>query len=294
MHSRNKHIDSYPFSELTDVFPKLSKFVKLNNYGIKSIDFSNPDAVKALNTALLKTNYNIEYWDFPKGYLCPPIPGRVDYIHYLADLLADDNLGSIPKGKKIKCLDIGTGANCIYPILGVSEYGWRFVGTDIDKSSLESAQNIVNANSSLKNNVEIRWQENPKTIFKNIIQKKEFFDLTICNPPFHKSETEAMQGTRRKNFNLGISNKHLNFEGQSNELWCKGGEKMFIKNMIKESKQFSKSCRWFTTLVSKKENLNSFYDALKKVNAEDVRTIEMTQGHKKSRILAWSYFKKNH
>ena len=87
----------------------------------------------------------------------------------------------------------------------------------------------------------------------------------------------------------GIDDEHLNFEGQANELWCKGGEKMFIKNMIKESKQFYKSCQWFTTLVSKKENLNSFYEALTKVEAKDVRTIKMTQGHKRSRILAWTF-----
>jgi len=285
LHSKNKHREEYDFDKLIKNHPLLSSFVEKNKYGTLSIDFHNPEAVKSLNIALLKTFYKLTYWDFPKGYLCPPIPGRVDYIHYLADLLSETK-----SSKRIKCLDIGTGANCIYPILGVTEYQWSFVASDIDTISLESAQKIASNNSILRDKIEFRHQENPKHIFQGIINKGDFFNVSICNPPFHKSKKMAESGTHRKLRNLNNTDSYLpNFEGQNNELWCKGGEKMFIKNMIKESSKFSKSVRWFTTLVSKQDHLNSFYDALKKVNATDVRTINMAQGNKKSRILAWTF-----
>jgi len=48
--------------------------------------------VKVLNTALLFKYYNIQSWNFPDDNLCPPISGKVDYIHHLADLLKTSNI----------------------------------------------------------------------------------------------------------------------------------------------------------------------------------------------------------
>ena len=292
LHPRNKHRERYDFNELTDVCPELSAFIKPNKYNDLSVDFSNPEAVKILNKALLKYFYNIENWDIPAGYLTPPIPGRADYIHYAADLLADSNKGRIPEGSKIRCLDIGVGANCIYPIIGCVEYGWSFVGTDVEETSLASAQKIIDKNPALNGKIELRLQSHAGDIFKGVISKDDGFDLTICNPPFHASLEEATAGTLRKlkNLNKKKSAKlNLNFGGKNNELWCEGGEKGFVKKMILQSKQFSGACKWFTTLVSKESNLKSFYKPLENVNARDVKTIEMGQGNKKSRILAWTF-----
>ena len=84
------------------------------------------------------------------GHSCRlPLPagaGRADYLHGLADLLAADNAGVIPRGTAVRVLDIGTGANCIYPLIGHREYGWRFTGSDIDATALASARTIVAAN----------------------------------------------------------------------------------------------------------------------------------------------------
>ena len=143
LHPRNKHRLRYNFPELIAACPELSAFVAPNPYGDLSVDFKDPNAVKALNRALLQFFYKVDLWDVPEGYLCPPIPGRADYIHTLADLLAADNNGSIPLGKSIKVLDIGVGANCIYPLIGHHEYGWSFVGSDIDHIAVNSAKNIV-------------------------------------------------------------------------------------------------------------------------------------------------------
>lgn len=283
LHHRNKHNSRYDFKLLKAALPELKSFIIKNKFnGEDTIDFANADAVKFLNKAILKSVYNISFWDIPKNYLCPPIPGRADYIHYAADLL------NMPyRNEKVRILDIGTGSNCVYPLIGNAEYGWHFVGTDIDPLSIESAQKIVNENN-LQKMIELRLQPSKTNIFKGVILPDDKFDLTICNPPFHSSQEEAAESSNRKTKNLKIK-KGLNFGGVSNELWIEGGESAFIKTMIEESKNYASQCKWFSTLVSSKENLSGIYGELKRNGAKDVRTFEMQQGQKISRFVAWFF-----
>ena len=292
LHPRNRHRERYDFKALVICCPELSQFVRLNNYNDYSIDFFNPEAVKMLNKALLKYFYGINNWDIPPNYLCPPIPGRADYIHHIADLLGSFYNGRIPVGNQIKCLDIGVGANCVYPIIGNKEYGWSFAGSDIDPVAIESASKIIELNPFLKGKIELRLQHNPRDIFQGIIQIDEQFDLTICNPPFHSSPEEAQSVTLRKLSNLKhkkITGATLNFGGRNNELWCEGGEAKFVSDLIDQSKAFSTSCFWFSALISKQSNLKISYNALEKVKAVEVKTIPMSQGNKISRIIAWTF-----
>ena len=293
LHLRNFHNDRYDFNALIKTNPDLQEFVKPNKYGDLSIDFANPQAVISLNKALLAHFYGIKNYTIPNGYLCPPIPGRADYVHHIADLLASCNNGVIPKGKAVIGLDVGIGANGIYAIIGSSVYDWNFVGSDIEIESIKSVENIVNSNEILKEKIECKLQTNPENIFTGIIKADEFYDFTLCNPPFHKSLKDAMDGNKRKVQNLTkqktIKNA-LNFGGKNNELWCKGGEIAFITNMIKESFEFKNNVLWFTTLVSKKENLPLIYKKLEEINAKEIKTIDMSCGQKITRVVAWSFF----
>lgn len=293
LHSRNRNREPYDLNALKNSIPELNNYITLNKFGVESIEFSNPVAVKLLNKALLKHYYGIQHWDFPNENLCPPIPGRADYIHYMADLLMEHNFGSIPP--KITCLDVGVGANCIYPIIGVVEYQWNFITSDIDAKSIEHARAIVNANPEFSGKIECRLQENPKDVFYGILRKDDKIDISICNPPFHASAEEATKGTQRKVTNLsGKKNKTvpLNFAGVSNELICPGGESKFIQNMIRESEKFSKNCYWFSTLVSKQSNLKGIYKSLENARAIQVKTIAMGTGNKSTRIVAWTFLSK--
>jgi 23S rRNA (adenine1618-N6)-methyltransferase len=306
MHKRNLHKDGYDFDTLVFTQPTLAKFVVINPNGRKTIDFANPNSIKELNGALLKHYYGITHWNIPHGYLCPPIPGRADYIHAIADLLAENPRHN--KATKIKGLDIGTGANLIYPIIGSQSYGWQFVATDIDKTAVKSAKIIQSSNGVLRNVVKIRHQANPKKIFDSVIKSTDLFDFCMCNPPFHVSKEAALLGSVKKNENLkrNQSKRHamlkqklaptkpigknpLNFEGQNNELWCDGGEVGFIQRMITESIDYQKQIKWFTTLVSKKESLKIIYKKLNEINVTELKTINMTQGSKSSRFIAWRF-----
>lgn len=292
MHVRNQHKERYNFEVLTSNYEELGPFVRPNPYGDLSIDFANPEAVLALNTAILKTHYKLDFWEIPKDFLCPPIPSRADYIHYIADLLAETNNNEIPKGNNVTCLDVGVGASCIYPIVGNYEYSWSFIGSDISTASLKSAKQIATNNTKLTSTVKTRLQQNSRFVFEGIINEQEHIDVTLCNPPFHSSFHEARKANVRKVKNLqgkGPKKPALNFGGQQNELWCEGGELKFIRDMIFESRRFGKQCLWFTSLVSKKENLKPLYKTLNTVEALEVKTIEMSQGNKISRVLCWTF-----
>ena len=295
LHPKNPLRFKYDFNVLVKVDPGLKEFVGLNQHNVKTIDFSDPTAVLALNRALLKHHYEIEYWTIPEGYLCPPVPGRADYLHHIADLLKETNRGKLPDGTKIKVLDTGTGANCIYPIVGNRTFRWKFVGSDVDPLAIKCAKQIVKSNENISKDIEIREQKIITNIFHGIIQPDDLFDLTVCNPPFFDSIESATKSNNRKLKNLKIesSNNALNFGGQNTEFWTAGGEKMFIQKMIKQSMAFGQQVLWFTTLVSKVRNMPYLLKRLEQSNAMKVKTIDMAQGQKTSRVLCWSFQSKN-
>lgn len=295
LHPRNRHRLRYDFAQLSAASPALAQYVEENSYGDESIEFADPAAVKALNRALLKHYYGIAHWDIPPEFLCPPIPGRADYLHYVADLLAEGNAGVIPRGHGIHVLDIGVGANCVYPLIGHYEYGWSFVGSESNRVALAAAQKNITDNPQLKEVISCRLQTRSGTMFRGIVQPGESFDLTICNPPFHGSLKEAQAGTQRKLRNLGLdlppnaAAPTRNFGGQETELWCPGGEAAFIERIITESATIPRSCLWFTSLLSKETNLPRIMASLSAVAPRQTRVIEMAAGQKKCRLVAWTF-----
>jgi 23S rRNA (adenine1618-N6)-methyltransferase len=295
LHSRNKNRERYDLNALIADNPELANYIKPNKFGEDSIDFSNPHAVKLLNQGLLSHYYGIKHWEFPDENLCPPIPGRADYIHYAADLIGESNFGRIPTGDKITCLDIGTGAGCIYPIIGVTEYGWNFIASDIEPKSVTSAQSIVTANPQLKSKIGCKLQKNKNYFFEGIVGSHDKIDVSVCNPPFHASVEDAQSGTRRKVKNLSgkvTKTPELNFAGINGELIYPGGESAFIQSMIAESVKFAGNFYWFSTLVSRQSNLKGIYKALDNVKATQVKMINMGTGNKSTRVVAWTFLSK--
>jgi len=295
LHPRNRHAGGYDFPRLVAASPELGPFLRRAPHGGPTIAFDDPAAVKALNRALLAEAYGIRAWDIPPGYLCPPIPGRADYLHHLADLLASVNDGAIPRGATVRLLDVGVGANLVYPLIGHCEYGWSFVGTDLDATALASAARVLAANAGLGEAITLRRQMDRTAIFAGVVEPEECFDLTLCNPPFHASLREAREAAQRKWQKLGRGGTGpgatpvRNFGGQGAELWCDGGEAAFTRRMAEESVALGPRVRWFTTLLSSSANLPVLHRVLRQVGAAEVRTVAMAQGQKQSRFVAWSF-----
>lgn len=259
----------------------MQPFLIHNKQGRLSVNFYEPQAVKVFNRVLLKKCYQIQYWDFPDQFLCPPVPGRADYLHsvqWLPDFPAD-----LP----IRCLDIGVGANCIYPLIGHQAYGWQFTGVDSNEAAVVSARNIV-ARNKLETKIDIRHQSNSQQLLSGIIQETDWFDLTVCNPPYFASEAEAIAAATRRLKHKDTQQTESRFSGVADELWYAGGELSFISKLIEESVLFSDQCGWFTVLVSKGGNLEQIQRLLETVQAE-TRVIPVQRGNKIRRVIAWKF-----
>jgi 23S rRNA (adenine1618-N6)-methyltransferase len=291
LHPRNRHSRHHDFERLAAVCPELRTWLRRAPHGGLSVDFADPAAVRALNKALLADAYGVRAWEIPSGYLCPPVPGRADYVPHLAALLAGDHEGRIPRGPAVRVLDVGVGASAIYALIGHRDYGWSFVGSDVDETALASASRILAANPDLAQAIVLRRQADPGAAFAGVVRDGERFDLTLCNPPFHASARAAAEAAREKWRKLGrsASGTTRNFGGQGAELWCAVGELGFIRRMVAESAAFASQVGWFTTLVSSSGSLPAVQRALRQAGARRVRTVPMAQGQKRSRFVAWSF-----
>ncbi|MFN8009868.1 MAG: 23S rRNA (adenine(1618)-N(6))-methyltransferase RlmF [Holophagaceae bacterium] len=292
LHPRNPHRAGYDFPALVEAAPELRAFLTRTPDGRTSLDFAEPQAVKVLNRALLLHHYGVRGWDLPEGALCPPVPGRADYVHHLADLLGEALGGTLLSGPGVRILDLGTGASGIYALLGHRAYGWSCVGTDVDPRAMDSVRRILAANPGLEAGFELRRQNRPDHVLEGVLKPGERFHASLCNPPFHASAAEAREGSARKWRNLkgvATSEPARNFGGRGGELWCPGGEAAFVGRMVEESVTFADRILWFTSLVSRSENLPGLKRKLRAARAAEVRIIPMAQGQKRSRILAWTF-----
>jgi len=291
LHPRNRHAAGYDFARLLAASPELGRFLHRAPHGGETVDFADAEAVKALNRALLASAYGIRGWDIPPNYLCPPVPGRADYLHHLADLLAEGNGGTPPRGPEVRVLDVGTGASVIYPLLGHRDYGWSFVGSDLDGVALVAAARTLAANPGLPEAIVLRQQRDRGAIFQGVVAPGERFAATLCNPPFHGSLREAREAaqTKWRKLGRGAAGTARNFGGQGAELWCAGGERGFLRRMIAESRELADRVLWFTSLVSRSAELPGLRRALQQAGAVAVRVVPMAQGQKQSRFLAWSF-----
>jgi 23S rRNA (adenine1618-N6)-methyltransferase len=317
LHPRNAFKGSYDIGALVRASPPLKAHVipaALSKSRRDTIDFADPSAVRALNQALLAEDYNVGGWELPAGMLCPPIPGRADYVHHLADVLAEATAaGAPPQGANVRVLDIGTGSSAIYPLIGASVYKWSFVGTESNKESYESARRILAANvgahASLQSS-EVRLQSDPFRLLAGVCDEaRDEFDLCMCNPPFYTSAQEFARENQRKVVGLaenrwrrngvetpprlparGERASSDNFGGGEAELWCKGGEVAFVSALISESEEWADRCLWFSSLVSRAEHLPPLLAKLRRARGVvDARVIDMGPGQKKTSVLLWTF-----
>lgn len=297
MHARNRHQEYLDYWDLAARQPRLKPFVFKNKYGGTSIDYTNQLALRTLTSCLLQEFYGILNWRIPDGYLCPPVPQRVDYLHKMADLLGTGPAGpsgeapAPPRGARVRGLDVGTGASSIYCLLGAREYGWSFVGSDIDGVALESARGIVKEND-LGSQIELRHQPSSERVFTGLVRPGETFALSVCNPPFHESLEHAHRSAGAKWQRMGRSaqGQQLNYQGKENELWCEGGEVGFVTRMAEESAQehLRGACIWFSAMLSRESSLEPVWARLGELGARR-RSFDLRQGKMTRWVVAWTF-----
>jgi len=151
-HPLNPYRDNPPdYKALAQQCPDgLGKFLSHDGSGV--INFTDARAVAELNKALLQVDMGL-FVEFHEKRLCPPVPNRLNYLCWLAELLqlrgVDEKQESTGAARAAHVLDIGVGASCIYPLLGAHMYGWTVSGVEIDEESLACARRNVAANPSV-------------------------------------------------------------------------------------------------------------------------------------------------
>ncbi|CAI8617727.1 unnamed protein product [Vicia faba] len=320
IHPNNKYSENPPdFPHLASLYPSFQPFLQYSHNGHPRIDWTDFNATRELTRILLLHDHSLNWW-IPDGQLCPTVPNRSNYIHWLQDLLSSniivpDTISSADHSK-VRGFDIGTGANCIYPLLGSSLFGWTFVASDVTDVAIQWAEINVNSNPHVSELIEIRrvqcnattsgllQDEEPvlsatevenlpklpldlnacehnsyrgPPILVGVVREDEKFDFCMCNPPFFESLEEA-----------GLNPKTA-CGGTSQEMVCFGGEKAFITRIIEDSTQLKHNFRWFTSMIGRKSNLKCLTSKLWEVGVTVVKTTEFVQGRTSRWGLAWSF-----
>lgn len=302
------------FWKLGQIYPEFKKFLFQKRNGTFSIDFHNNEAVHQLTKTLLFHYFGLKV-EFPLGKqfvkknffllfyfislldsLCPMITVRFNYILWINELLENSQFVEKDwennwRSSNIKGIDIGTGASCIYPLLGSTvNKNWNFLAIDINARSVQYAKHNVLSNK-LQDRIQVIKNASSKGILTDILQQDSFkdekFNFCMCNPPFFSSLEEA-------EFSCSNYVKPPNTvrSASQNELITEGGEIQFVSQMIEESELLKYRIIWFTSMIGKKSDLKPLKNIIKSKNI-NYHLTEFNQGYTHRWGIAWSYICKS-
>jgi 23S rRNA A1618 N6-methylase RlmF len=300
MHPRNRYYLQRPdFAKLGAKYPELGKYLCINAYGSAQLKWDDPKAMVELCRALLSEDFGVQ-WSMPLHALCPTVPSRLNYLLWIEDLLAlsSHHPSSAPNNcdQQIVGIDIGTGASCIYPLLGVAELGWRFIATEVDPESARSAREnvalnawqdridvreVMPATSEITTDAGSADASNVAPILDGLLQPMERAHFCMCNPPFFDMDEIPRN-------NLAIR-PHERCAATMNEQCTPGGEVGFIRRMIADSLALRERIGWYTSLIGRKSSLPLVLRHLRNSGAMHVRTTQIVQGTQWRWAVAWSF-----
>ncbi|KAL6050980.1 Methyltransferase-like protein 16 [Balamuthia mandrillaris] len=273
MHPENYYRTNKPdFVELAKLYPSFKAHVHITSKGQPNIRWTDPEAVRELTCVLLRHDFQIAV-ELPLDQLCPAVPNRVNYIHWLSDLLKHSP--DVTSAPTITGIDIGTGASCIYPLLGVRLKGWRFVATEIDPISLDYARRNIAANQ-WEDLIELRESKSGH-ILQGIVKENESFAFCMCNPPFFSDQDHAPP------------NPKTACRATENERLTTGGEFQFIKQMIQDSLRYRNRIRWYTSMLGRKVDVKLLEKELVASGIVNIRTTTFYQGKTARWGIAWTF-----
>lgn len=222
--------------------------------------------------------------DIPLERLIPTVPLRLNYIHWVEDLI-----GHQDADKRVlrRGIDIGTGASCIYPLLGSTLNGWYFLATEVDDMCFNYAKKNVEQNnlSDLIKVVKVPQ----KTLLMDALKEESeiIYDFCMCNPPFFANQLEAKGVNSRNPRRPPPSSVNT---GGITEIMAEGGELEFVKRIIHDSLQLKKRLRWYSCMLGKKCSLAPLKEELKIQGVPKVTHTEFCQGRTMRWALAWSFY----
>ncbi|KAK3306416.1 uncharacterized protein B0T15DRAFT_527135 [Chaetomium strumarium] len=251
----------------------------LHNDG--QLDFSNPAATMQLTKTLLELDFGLTL-ELPDDRLCPPVPNRHNYILWLKDLM--DTTSYEPPGRKLCGLDVGTGASCIYPLLGAAQRPWNFVATDIDTRNLSYAKTNIKLNG-LEERIRLLERKPEDPLVPLDEASIQCIDFVMMNPPFYTSEDDMLSSAQKK------ARPPLSAcTGAPVEMVCEGGEVAHVGRLIGESLVLRDRIQWYTSMLGKLTSLEALIGQLREKGIDNYAVTEFVQGSKTRRwALGWSF-----
>ena len=111
MHPRNRYKNEKPdFAAYADTRESLKSFLIEKKRSSSSdgfaftLDFSNEEALRELTCACLEHDFGLRV-EIPQGHLVPTVPQKLNYIHWIEDLLSIGDNGAT--GGQVNGIDIG-------------------------------------------------------------------------------------------------------------------------------------------------------------------------------------------
>lgn len=280
MHPRNRYKDKPPdFAYLASKYPDFQQHVQTSLVGRPVVNFKEPEAVRALTCTLLKEDFGLTI-EIPLERLIPTVPLRLNYIHWVEDLT--DGQKQLRRG-----IDIGTGASCIYPLLGATMNGWYFLATEVDDICFDYAKKNVEQNNMSELIKVVKVPQ--KTLLMDALKEETeiVYDFCMCNPPFFANQMEAKGVNSRNSRRPPPSSVNT---GGVTEIMAEGGELEFVKRIIHDSLQLKKRLRWYSCMLGKKCSLAPLKEELRKQGVPKVTYTEFCQGRTMRWALAWSFY----
>ena len=326
MHPRSPYALRKPdFAALARADASFARLVKTRPNGEAQLDWRDPSALVELCRVLLHHDFGVR-WTLPARALCPTVPSRLNYLLWIADLIA---LGPSIPTVQIVGIDIGTGASCIYPLLGVAHLGWKFLATEADPISVNAARHNVDLNN-WSERIEVRQVVAPEAeaaaaapeataaveaadgvVADDDADAAEYAELrqkdngggASSNAPilvdvllpsdgaftFCMCNPPWFGGGEEPMANKSIRGPDERCTATASEVFTDGGEAGFIGRLAADSAKLRQRVRWYSSLVGRKASLHRALKAVKACGAIHVRTTEISQGVTSRWAIAWSF-----
>lgn len=282
MHPRNIYRKPPDFKDLALKYPEFRKFAHQDLSGKVTINFKDAEALRALSRCLLHHDFNLTV-DIPQDRLVPTIPLRLNYLLWLEDILIENSLQSAD----ITGIDIGTGASCVYPLIGAAHFKWHMLATEIDEVSYQVACKNVEVNN-LQSMITVK-KVSDDTLLASAVDKDRCYEFCMCNPPFYSCETELDPKIISHSRKLSRAPPHNAPTGSTLELASPGGEIGFIKRMLHDSMKLKNLIRVYTVMMGFKSSVKVVEGLLREANVLSIGTTEFFQGHTTRWGIAWTY-----
>jgi 23S rRNA A1618 N6-methylase RlmF len=248
----------------------------------------------ALTRALLKTYLDIQLPYLETNHLCPPVPNRFFYLHWIHSQLL--------QRKSQLGMDIGAGATAIYSLLAAKFFECLMFTTEIDPVAADMAHQNIKANQ-LENRIHVTTvapshsqdaQQPPGGPLERALAGLEQYmvhhqgqipttiDFVMTNPPFYDPKsvelTNPRAGDGRARTAMTVS------EGS-----YPGGEVGFVTEIFADSLRRRRSAKWFSSMLGKKTSLLHLQKMLTHVlGPAHIRVTEYEPGQYTRWFLAWT------